>query len=991
MKKARILSIVLALLMIFSTLGTSVSATAEDTRTQLGDKISEAEGAIPPPGSNPLNGTVSVLLDAIDDATLVYEDENATENEMLQQIYNLDMAIKGIVILNLDNSKLWDAMEFANSLKEEDYTPESYENLMAVSNNYFTLHFAQSQEEIDMATVEIYETISELVPVGDATVPDVSEGLAYGRFVTLIYEAERYVNITGGNYIAETYERLLRAYDIALEIKESDDAVVEQYIGAADELEAAIAGLEVPDIDTEAFRAVIESCENINKEDYTKESYDNFNRVYSEVIGVYYYGDTQEEIDTAKAQLEAAIEALVRIGETPDPYERFMSLMFEARQLLEVVGSNYAAETFERLMNAYNAGLDVQYSQNISNEVYEALSDELEAAIDGLVIYSWDTDELWEAIEKCEGINREDYTEESYDAFAEANHQAHLALYYGQSQEEVNTAKKNLETAIRRLIKTGDIRTQLEEEILYLEEVIFPSGEDYTYESIEKVGFVYQEACGLMENSENPTDEMMINAIYKIRDSVDALVPVGETAPASSSTESTEVSSEATVTTDVSTDPTEETKPSTSVELTETTEPTETSEATENSTNTAPTTEAKETLYFILGDADLNDKVNIKDATTIQKHLAKILALSDVALLAGDTTEDGKLNIKDATEIQKFLANLSSNESIGKKFEVEATPIETTAKPSETANAPETTVFVPVTTNKTETTDDELPTESTAPVSEATDPTESTASEKTEATTETAETTTATIASTEATSTTASEESLTLYFANTQNWENVNIHYWNDSDTTSWPGVAMVLLEINEEGHKVYTATVPADITGIVFNAGINMTQTVDIYNIADDMCYSPASQGAQHWEVEISEYTAQEDVSIDFEVVSDIGIGDYGSLGTLFFLVEDENDLVYKDIIEGDIPTLDTSTLQDRGKAIIVMLNSLSSGSNTQTIDELRISDDTLVISKTVNIPSAGTCDMNYRFVAIEVNKADIETVTDFACATVFTYEEIW
>lgn len=60
----------------------------------------------------------------------------------------------------------------------------------------------------------------------------------------------------------------------------------------------------------------------------------------------------------------------------------------------------------------------------------------------------------------------------------------------------------------------------------------------------------------------------------------------------------------------------------------------------------------------LLGDVNLDKKLNIKDATAIQKHLATVITLDSKALSVADFNEDGKLNIKDVTSIQKRLAGI---------------------------------------------------------------------------------------------------------------------------------------------------------------------------------------------------------------------------------------------------------------------------------------------------------------------------------------------
>ncbi len=69
---------------------------------------------------------------------------------------------------------------------------------------------------------------------------------------------------------------------------------------------------------------------------------------------------------------------------------------------------------------------------------------------------------------------------------------------------------------------------------------------------------------------------------------------------------------------------------------------------------------------IILGDANLDGKVNVKDATLIQKALAKLASLEGDGFTAADVNGDEKLSIQDATNIQKFAANYDIPYEIGK-------------------------------------------------------------------------------------------------------------------------------------------------------------------------------------------------------------------------------------------------------------------------------------------------------------------------------------
>lgn len=76
-------------------------------------------------------------------------------------------------------------------------------------------------------------------------------------------------------------------------------------------------------------------------------------------------------------------------------------------------------------------------------------------------------------------------------------------------------------------------------------------------------------------------------------------------------------------------------------------------------TDTNPTTKPTDPVGdYLKGDADCNGKVNVKDATLIQKYIAKISEMTAQGLENAEVDGNGKLNVKDATMIQKYIANI---------------------------------------------------------------------------------------------------------------------------------------------------------------------------------------------------------------------------------------------------------------------------------------------------------------------------------------------
>ncbi len=83
-------------------------------------------------------------------------------------------------------------------------------------------------------------------------------------------------------------------------------------------------------------------------------------------------------------------------------------------------------------------------------------------------------------------------------------------------------------------------------------------------------------------------------------------------------------------------------------------------------TTQAPTT-VPVTDKVLVGDANQDGKVNVVDATEIQKHIVEMVQLSGKALKAADTNNDGSVNIKDVTAIQYYAVdNKTHSENCGK-------------------------------------------------------------------------------------------------------------------------------------------------------------------------------------------------------------------------------------------------------------------------------------------------------------------------------------
>lgn len=214
-------------------------------------------------------------------------------------------------------------------------------------------------------------------------------------------------------------------------------------------------------------------------------------------------------------------------------------------------------------------------------------------------------------------------------------------------------------------------------------------GEEQTFTLEFMKNHFYYISFYTLDESTRPGGLVKFSVTQKTEPEVTGTTEVAETTETTETIVATEVTEVTEVTTVPAsfgiTEPSETTETSEATTVTWTTEPTlateltETTEITEIPTS-APAEETKATLTttqpetstatepaekLVLGDTDLNGKINIKDATLIQKALAKITSLGEIMNKTADVTGDSKVNIKDATAIQKFIAKIPLDFKIG--------------------------------------------------------------------------------------------------------------------------------------------------------------------------------------------------------------------------------------------------------------------------------------------------------------------------------------
>lgn len=78
-------------------------------------------------------------------------------------------------------------------------------------------------------------------------------------------------------------------------------------------------------------------------------------------------------------------------------------------------------------------------------------------------------------------------------------------------------------------------------------------------------------------------------------------------------------------------------------------------QATTAPVTTQPSNDSNNDTPYMIGDINLDGRVDVLDATEISKYIVSISTLSDVQREIADYNHDGEINVVDATEIQKFV------------------------------------------------------------------------------------------------------------------------------------------------------------------------------------------------------------------------------------------------------------------------------------------------------------------------------------------------
>ena len=256
------------------------------------------------------------------------------------------------------------------------------------------------------------------------------------------------------NYTRNSWETFLTVLADAKTVAEKADATQAQINTAKNKLEQAYQDL----VNIAALKELILQCKDAQQDGYTEESWNVFAQALEDAETIAAKEDaTQDEIDDTEYALETAYKSL-QLKVTTD----FSTLNKQIEACENLNQDAYTEESWRAFSEALAFAKETAANTNATQEEVDMACERLKAAFDGLKVKQDpsepvtgpDTAELRKLIAAYENLNRDDYTEATWNVFADALAKAReTADKTGASQSEIDSARNALQAAFDGLVK----------------------------------------------------------------------------------------------------------------------------------------------------------------------------------------------------------------------------------------------------------------------------------------------------------------------------------------------------------------------------------------------------------------------------------------------------------------------------------------------------------------------------------------------------------
>ena len=441
----------------------------------------------------------NVFAEALANAENELNSENSTPETIKDAQEKLVAAIKGLKAKKVDKSQLEALIKEAEGKKEADYTAKSWAKLVTAleaARSEFRNENA-TQESVNNACGSLRTAIDGLTAKADKT-----------ELQKLITKAK---DKKEADYTADSWKVFADALTNAEKELKSDKSTPETVKAAQDKLTEAINGLAPKtQVDKSQLEALIAEATGKEEAQYTPESWAAFTTALGTANEVNGNKDaTQDDVNQACESLRTAMTGLTAKADKA-----------QLQTLIEEAGNKnkdeYTEESWTSFETALNEAKSVFANENASQDAVDQACASLSKAIDEL---KFNKSQLKVVIDQVENKNSEDYTEESWETFANALAEARSVF------EDENATPESVDQAYRKLneaINGLTVKVNKPELKELIDQVQDKKSEDYTDASWDAFETALEEAKTVFEN-EASTSEQISQAYRKLNEAINGL------------------------------------------------------------------------------------------------------------------------------------------------------------------------------------------------------------------------------------------------------------------------------------------------------------------------------------------------------------------------------------------------------------------------------------------------------------------------------------
>lgn len=398
-----------------------------------------------------------VKMDAQENMALGITEIKAFEERV---VANNDFEVKSIKVngSNLEGFNP-ETLDYSLALKNDEVLPEI---TVDVNNNasVTTVYTVESSEKSTYA-INGKEEIDVVITSEDG-LKEVRYTIAISREdeentidkSLLQYTIEYAEKVKADGALEGVVPAVVREFNDALEnakiILANEKATEAEVDAITDRLLNAIWMLEFNGGDKETLKLNIELVEKLNKNDYTKESWESLQEELNRAKEVYENENAlATDIEQATNNLQDAINALVK----KDVNKRLL------QELVTMIGglnsNEYIYTTWENLDKNLELANKVLINEEATQEEVDMAYNNLLRAYLELRLKP-SKDKLEDLINKAESLNKENYTEETWEKVEDALEKAKVVMANENStEEEITQVENELEVAIEGLIPSN--------------------------------------------------------------------------------------------------------------------------------------------------------------------------------------------------------------------------------------------------------------------------------------------------------------------------------------------------------------------------------------------------------------------------------------------------------------------------------------------------------------------------------------------------------